>query len=126
MSTCRQSKLANVIFAVELAKRYPQIITVSVHPRVVATGLINHLPWMDRLFVTVTNFLMGQKLMKPETGAYSQLWVAAGAKRSEIVNGGYYLPIGMFGNDKLNEVAKSHELASRLWDWTEKALDRVI
>ncbi|KAL4746665.1 hypothetical protein BDW72DRAFT_207143 [Aspergillus terricola var. indicus] len=60
-----QSKLANVLYARELARRYPSITSVSVHPGVVGTGLVENLGWANRAFVYVTN--MG-KLMKPEEG----------------------------------------------------------
>lgn len=53
------------------------------------------------------------------------MWAAAGAKRSELVNGGYYEPVGVLCNDKLNSTAKDEGLAERLWEWTEEALDKV-
>ena len=61
--------------------------------------------------------------MKPEEGAYSQLYVAAGAKKEELVNGAFYMPTGVLSNSRLNKVAKSEKLATELWEWTEKALD---
>lgn len=64
-------------------------------------------------------------MMKEEQGRLSQLWVAAGGKKSEIVNGAYYEPVGVMCNDKLNATAKDQNLAKELWDWTEKALNKI-
>ncbi|KAL2822805.1 retinol dehydrogenase 11 [Aspergillus cavernicola] len=79
-----QSKLANLIYAKELARRYPAITTVSVHPGVVGTGLLEGLSFAKRWFVYITN--MG-RLLGPEEGAYSQLWAASTA-REKLVNWG--------------------------------------
>ncbi|TVY83326.1 putative oxidoreductase [Lachnellula suecica] len=43
-----QSKLANVVYAAELARRYPSITTVSIHPGVINTGLVTSLPYMRK------------------------------------------------------------------------------
>uniref|UniRef100_A0A8H7NQC1 Oxidoreductase n=1 Tax=Bionectria ochroleuca TaxID=29856 RepID=A0A8H7NQC1_BIOOC len=42
MTRYGQSKLANLVYAAELARRYPQILSVSVHPGFVATNLIHN------------------------------------------------------------------------------------
>lgn len=115
-----QSKLANIVYAAELAKRYPGITCLSVHPGVVHTELVGNLNMMDKVLVYVPN--IGQ-MLTPEEGAHSQLYVAAGARKEELVNGGFYMPVGVLSNSKLDKVAKSEKLASDLWEWTEKALD---
>ncbi|KAI1136803.1 oxidoreductase [Hypoxylon sp. FL0543] len=120
-----QSKLANVLYAAEFAHRYPSIKSVSVHPGVVATDLVNTLPPMRRAFVYVANWLMGVSVVDEKKGRLSQLWVAAGAKRDELVNGAYYMPVGVLSNDKLDNVAKSEELARKLWTYTEDVLSKV-
>ncbi|KAH7144304.1 hypothetical protein B0J13DRAFT_554927 [Dactylonectria estremocensis] len=38
-----QSKLANILYAAEVARRYPKITAVSLHPGIVGTGLVNDL-----------------------------------------------------------------------------------
>lgn len=116
-----QSKLANIVYAAELARRYPQLTCVSVHPGVVDTGLISDLGVFNRAFVKVGQF--GKSYLTQEEGALSQLWVAAGGVKKEIVNGGFYVPVGVLSNDTLDEVAKSETFATRLWNWTEEALD---
>lgn len=120
----RQSKLANILYAAEVARRYPSITAVSVHPGVVSTGLVNDLPLLRRAFIYSAIWLMGGGVVEPKKGRLSQLWVAAGAKK-ELVNGGYYLPIGVLSNNKLDKYAKSEELAKELWSYTDDVLAKV-
>ncbi|KAI1375966.1 oxidoreductase [Hypoxylon crocopeplum] len=121
-----QSKLANLLYAAELARRYPSIQTVSVHPGVVATDLVNSLPMVKKAFVYGANWLMGVSVVDEKKGRISQLWVAAGAKRDELVNGAFYMPVGVPSNNKLDRFAKSEELASELWSYTEDSLAKVV
>lgn len=120
--TTRQSKLANILYAAEFARRNPSVVAVSVHPGVVATDLVNNLSAVKKAFVYSANWATGTRLMSPEEGVYSQLWSAAGAKKSEIINGAFYMPIGVESNHLLDNVAKDADLAQRLWHWTEDAL----
>lgn len=80
--------------------------------------------WKKTFAVYVPNWLMGVTLLSPQQGCYSQLWCAAGAKRDELVNGAFYMPIGVLSNDKLDKVAKSHEVAEKLYSWTEEVLEQ--
>jgi len=48
--------------------------------------------------------------------------MSAGIPRDEIVNGGFYRPVGLLCNDSLDKVAKSEEFAKELWEWTQTAL----
>ncbi|KAI0181588.1 oxidoreductase [Hypoxylon sp. FL1284] len=121
-----QSKLANILYAAEIARRCPRITAVSVHPGVVATGLVNDLPLMRRAFVYGANWLVGGDVVEPKKGRLSQLWAAAGAKKEEIINGAYYMPVGVLSNKKLDKYAKSEELAGELWLYTDKVLAEVV
>lgn len=124
-NSCRQSKLANIMYAAEVARRYPNIKAVSVHPGVVSTDLVQGLPPMRRIFVLSTNRLLGGELWDEKKGRLSQLWVAAGAKREQLVNGAYYMPVGVLSNDKLDKTAKDEALARELWSWTNDVLAKV-
>ncbi|KAI3323855.1 putative short-chain dehydrogenase [Xylariaceae sp. AK1471] len=121
-----QSKLANLVYAAEVARRYPQIMAVSVHPGVVKTDLINNLSLSERALVLGSSFLMGMSSMEEEQGCLSQLWVAAGARRDELVNGAYYCPVGVMSNSKLDKIARSEEFAQKLWTWTDGALAKFL
>ncbi|KAI1637239.1 putative short-chain dehydrogenase [Biscogniauxia mediterranea] len=117
-----QSKLANVMYAAELARRHPEIMAVSVHPGVVNTDLVSTLSPAGRALVYVSTWIQGDSVLEEEQGCFSQLWVAAGARRDELVNGGFYMPIGVLSNDKLDCTAKSEKLAGEIWKWTDEVL----
>jgi NAD(P)-dependent dehydrogenase (short-subunit alcohol dehydrogenase family) len=115
-----QSKLANIWYARELARRYPSILSLSIHPGVVATGLVGNLSFANKAIVYLTS--MG-KLLKPSEGAFNQLW-AVGVSKEKVENGQFYEPVGVLST-RLDKVAKDNdnELATQLWDWTEKELE---
>lgn len=114
-----QSKLANLLYARELSRRYPSITSVSVHPGIVATGLVGNSSFFDRMTVHVSQF---GKLLEPYEGAYCQIW-AATAPKEKIENGMYYEPVGISSYSTLDKTAKDDKLAERLWEWTEEALE---
>ncbi|KAJ7287155.1 oxidoreductase [Mycena rebaudengoi] len=109
-----QSKLANLLYAAELARQYPQITSLSVHPGVVSTNMYAQL---NRTTRAVAAFVFG--LMAPDEGARSQLW-AATANKSTITNGAYYEPVGELG--KRRRGSTDAKLAAKLWEWTENEL----
>lgn len=112
-----QSKLANILYASELARRYPKITSVSVHPGVVGTGLISNLGILNKAFLHIINL---GRMKSPADGTKNQLWAATGDKE-KIVNGEYYEPVAVPG--KHDQESKSEKLAAELWDWTEKELE---
>ncbi|EKV04595.1 Oxidoreductase, short-chain dehydrogenase/reductase family [Penicillium digitatum] len=116
-----QSKLANLLYARELARRYPAMTSVSVTPGVVNTGLVENLGRFNRAFVWITN--LGQ-LLKPEEGAYNQLWASTVAKAT-LQNGQFYEPVGVLST-KLDKASQDAALAKRLWEWTEEALQAYL
>ncbi len=115
-----QSKLANVVYAAELARRYPSITSVSLHPGVVKTDLVGNLGFKDKALVYVPNLW---KLVTPEEGVLNQLWAAAGAKKADLENGAFYMPVGIQSNSQLDSTAKDQKLATELWEWTERVLE---
>lgn len=50
-----QSKLANIVYAAELARRFPMITSLSVHPGVVNTGLVSGLNAARKALIYVAN-----------------------------------------------------------------------
>lgn len=117
------SKLANILYAAELARRYPSLTSLSIHPGVVATELISGQAWQTRLFIYITTMGMGGHLT-PEQGAWNSVYCAAVAKKSEVVNGGFYYPVGVHARDKLNKTATDEELARKLFEWTQDVLGK--
>lgn len=115
-----QSKLANILYAAELARRFPSITTTSLHPGVVNTKLLQDMSAAEKAFVYVVKL---GNVVTPETGVLNQLWAAAGADKADIENGAFYMPVGVLSQSSLDKVAKSRELATQLWEWTDTALD---
>ncbi|KAH8425455.1 oxidoreductase, short-chain dehydrogenase/reductase family [Aspergillus melleus] len=108
-----QSKLANILYARELARRYPDITTVAIHPGVVDTDLIHSLSWGDRAFVYATTL---GRFLDREQGAWNSVWAAAVAEAG-IKSGGFYVPVGR--EERLRRGAGDGDLGGRLWGWTE-------
>ncbi|KAM0433664.1 hypothetical protein ACHAQK_009098 [Fusarium lateritium] len=113
-----QSKLANILYGRELAKRYPQLQVVSVHPGIVNTGLTDS--WMEssplrRLVRPFFMPLVSNFLTSVEDGVKNQLWAATS---TAIISGEYYEPVGKVG--KASSYAKDETLAKKLWEWTEE------
>lgn len=119
-----QSKLANILFASELARRYPNITSVAVHPGVVMTPMNAEMDTWNKTFVTVSTWLGGIPKLQPEQGVLSQLWAASGAKKEDLRNGGFYRPVGVDSWENLTAEAKDAKLAGRLWEWTENVLSK--
>jgi NAD(P)-dependent dehydrogenase (short-subunit alcohol dehydrogenase family) len=112
-----QSKLANLLYARELAHWYPGITSVSVHPGVVNTGLVEGLSLPRQAFVWATSF---HNMVTPEEGIKNQLWAATSGKDG-IRNGAFYEPVGVLSTG-LDKTSKDDGLAKRLWEWTDEVL----
>ncbi|KAK3936927.1 hypothetical protein QBC46DRAFT_393911 [Diplogelasinospora grovesii] len=113
-----QAKLAAVLWAREMNRRYPQIRTVSVHPGVINTALVGNLSRVNRAIVYGTNLF---SMISPQEGAYNLAWCAT-ANRETLEGGAYYEPVG--NKTKLRRDGMNDELAGKLWEWTEKELDK--
>ncbi|KAK5036381.1 hypothetical protein LTS07_002108 [Exophiala sideris] len=99
------SKAANIMFAAELARRYPQFTSASLHPGLIKTDL--YTPNLEVNPITI------------EAGALNQLWLAAGARKDEIKNGQFYTPVAKVHSNKWATNTKD---GKRLWEWTEQEL----
>ena len=105
------SKAANVLFAAEASRRWPDILSTSYHPGVVRTRFGSGTA--ATVFYTLMPFLT-----TPEGGADTLLWLAA-APAEEITPGGYYYRRAL-------RAASGHAtdaaLAARLWDASAAAV----
>jgi NAD(P)-dependent dehydrogenase (short-subunit alcohol dehydrogenase family) len=106
-----QSKLANVMFTYELARRVESsgVTANCLHPGVIATGLFRNLPKVLELPLRLF-------LSTPEKGAETTIYLAA-SPEVEAVTGEYFV--------KKRAVASSPEsrnaaLARRLWEESER------
>jgi len=112
-----QSKLANLLYATELAAHHPSITSVAVHPGFIKTDLFASTNFMDR---QVVNIISGGNWLDTEQGAYNQTW-AATTKKENLVNGAYYEPVGVKTTPS-TKLGRDRALAKELWEWTEKEL----
>lgn len=101
------SKLANVLFARQLAVRHPEVVSVALHPGVVATDIWKRVPAIVRPLVT-------RKLLTPEEGASTSVHCVTA---EGVVSGAYYESSAV---REPSDVAGDEELAARLWRETER------
>lgn len=113
-----QSKLANLLYPVELARRYPSITSVAVHPGFIRTELHSHEGFIDRRLVSIVS---GGKWIKVEEGPYNQTWAATTPKEN-LENGAYYEPVAKKVRPTTS-YGTGKDLAKKLYDWTEKELE---
>ncbi len=100
------SKQANILFAAEAARRWPEVVTVSYHPGVVRTKFGSGSP-MYRIF-----YRAAPLLRTPEQGADTLLWLAD-APADELTNGGYYQRRQLRVPARQ---ARNEQLAGQLWE----------
>ena len=112
-----QSKLANLLFAQEFARRYSQLTVAAVHPGLVKTNLGNTMG-NSSLVLRLTWWAAGCVVgVDVPTGTLNQLWAATA---QGVVSGEYYEPVGKLGLGK--RWTNDSSLAKKLWDWTEDEL----
>ena len=122
-----QSKLANLLFTLELKDRLAaagkQVKAIAVHPGVSVTDLGRNMPLHLRLFAPILAPMMG--MSKPAQGAESSLHAALDPE----VNAGDF--IGPTGKEErtgppgivpLPDKASDKELAKKLWALSEEKL----
>ncbi len=120
-----QSKLANLLFALELDRRLraagSSVKSLAAHPGYAATNL-QHAgpPGLDSAIMRVTNRLVAQS---EEMGALPQLYAAT----EPGLEGGTYVGPDGFGEQRghpepvsPNKAARDQEVARRLWEVSEE------
>ncbi len=106
------SKQANILFAAEAARRWPDILSFSYHPGVVRSRFGRESA-VYRFFYRFAPFLT-----TPEAGADTMIWLA-GAPAGSLVDGGYYVR----RQRKQPSAATSDQaLAARLWEVSRVAV----
>jgi NAD(P)-dependent dehydrogenase (short-subunit alcohol dehydrogenase family) len=113
-----QSKLANVMYANELARRYKNLTAVSLHPGVIhSTELQTGLPFAHVAFARVGSIGQGISM---EEGAYNTEWAATTDKK-HLESGTFYQPVGATLTQP--KPARDPKHCEQLWDWTQTELD---
>ncbi|KAH6696748.1 hypothetical protein BKA61DRAFT_741655 [Leptodontidium sp. MPI-SDFR-AT-0119] len=114
-----QSKLANVYFTKHMAKLYPNIKSVAVHPGIVSTNLFSGPKKSFRLMTPIFTIATRFFFTRVDVGALGQLWAATGNKE-EVKQGGFYYPVGL--EFEAADIVNDPKMAEKLWDFTEKEL----
>ena len=110
----RQSKLANILFTTELARRSrgSGVTSNCFHPGGVRTNLVQSSPWYYRLIWAIIDPF----LVSPKKGADTALYLASSSEVDNI-SGKYFVnrrPEGPLG------LADDHDAAARLWKISEE------
>jgi len=110
-----QSKLANLLFAKELAKRFTATKKTAnaIHPGVINTNLGRSMPSVMRAALSVAAPLV---LKSAAQGAATQCYVATNPELA-TVSGAYFADCNIAEPTKL---AQDPALAARLWDESER------
>ncbi len=127
MTAYSQSKLANLMYGLELARRLEAagstVIAASCHPGYSATNLQSTGPTgLFKMIYKVSNKLMAQS---SSAGAVPEVLAVAG---NEAKNGAYYGPTsfgdsrGPVGESRVSDAARDQEAAARLWALSENLL----
>jgi NAD(P)-dependent dehydrogenase (short-subunit alcohol dehydrogenase family) len=105
------SKLANILFTIELARRLEGsgVTANSVHPGWVATNIgANNIPWVGGLLKGIINLTADS----PEKGAKTNIYLAASAE-AEGISGKYFVNCKAA---RPSAAARDEEAARRLWE----------
>lgn len=112
-----QSKLANVYFTKMMAKKYPNIKSVTLHPGIVKTSITHNADYGSKLMSVFVG--LGTKLLSVDvhTGTLTQLWASTA---NNVKSGAFYYPVGKEYTQQ--GLATDEKQAQELWDWTANEL----
>jgi len=107
-----QSKFGNIVYALELHKRYADqgIVSVSLHPGTISTDLTRHTSLIERMLIRL--------MISPGwMGAITQLWAGTSPEGAEM--GGKYLTVwARYGIPAPQ--TQDAEVGRKLWEWLEE------
>jgi retinol dehydrogenase-12 len=115
-----QSKLANILFTKELAKRHPNIISVAIHPGGVYTNLSGGFQKDHPILAKPVDWILSKINVPASEGAWGQVWAATTLDKKTLKSGEYYGPVAKANTTSV--YAQDEALAAKLWEWTDKEL----
>ncbi|KAF5264998.1 hypothetical protein FOXYS1_4185 [Fusarium oxysporum] len=113
-----QSKLANILWARQLAKKFPHFTVSAIDPGLVNTELLVKATGMVWYLYAVVRCMLITPVAK---GVRNQLWASVS---KGVVSGEYYEPVGKHG--LATEEGRDDKLVEKLWEWTESELAAVL
>jgi len=111
------AKLANILHARGLRKRYPQLTCAAIHPGVIQTQLYDSVLKNTWFFGSILPWLFSTVFASVQQGTLNSLW-AATAPKQEVGKSYYFEPVGK--PVKGNWHARNEKMADKLWDYTEE------
>ena len=118
MSFYAQSKLANVLFTIGLAKRFPKITVNALHPGVVRTSFgDSDVQWYFKLFWK----MMKPFLITPEKGAATSIFLASSPEVK--VSGKYF---DQSKEKTPSKFASDTALVNKLWDFSQQSINPYL
>jgi NAD(P)-dependent dehydrogenase (short-subunit alcohol dehydrogenase family) len=114
-----RSKLANILFTRELARRVAgsRVTAACLHPGAVATRIWDGAPGFARVVLSVATKLM----LSPERGARTAVQLASAPDAEVARYGGVYLEKGKPARP--SALARDDQLARRLWDESARLVE---
>ncbi|KJA23089.1 hypothetical protein HYPSUDRAFT_40211 [Hypholoma sublateritium FD-334 SS-4] len=110
-----QSKLGNILFSNELARRYGEqgIVSTSLHPGIIRSEGLRHAGGLNKFVVNLIGYDIS-------FGALTQLWAGTSPEGAELNGKVCLIPWARVGVP--NEAGQNAELAQELWKWSEEQL----
>ncbi|KAF5382757.1 hypothetical protein D9615_002891 [Tricholomella constricta] len=112
-----QSKYGDLVFALELARRYGDqgVVSMAINPGNIVSDLQRHLSWLksrvSHCFLYPTPY-----------GALTQLWAGTTKEGAEF-NGKYLVPWARIGTPRPD--AEDPVLGKQLWEWLEEQVENI-
>ncbi|RHZ89865.1 hypothetical protein Glove_9g263 [Diversispora epigaea] len=122
-----QSKLANILFSLELNKRLAdkEVYVNSVHPGIVRTELTRNLKDSMGLIVKPIEMVLGLFMISAEEGAITSLYCATSPEIIEKnLRGQYFVPAGKLS--KPEKLGTDENLALKLWKYSEELINKKL
>jgi NAD(P)-dependent dehydrogenase (short-subunit alcohol dehydrogenase family) len=125
MKAYAQSKLSNVLFANELGRREPNIVSVALQPGSAMTNLQQHTP---KAFAGIAKFLMRFAGQSVEDCALPSLYTAT---QPNVKTGMFFGPTGKLnkgsaGQRGMPKLAEDTTLAKKLWEVSEQLISQSV
>ena len=124
-----QSKLANHMWAAELAHRMngTGVAAYALHPGVIQTEIFRYMEAKMKPQQSAFDRMAGKyfqmALMNSKVGAFTQLHLAT-APAEKLVNGGFYAPIGRLKSSSHSQ-GSNQTLQTILWEETDRVISTL-